>query len=139
MIIDLLIIIFVSIIAYTLDISSAPKNYYKPCEKKIKIQLLQLGHHFLNIFAQFAWLSNDKTILYIYAFTPILVILHWLTNKGNCVVSQLVNKYCKLDGYEFRELFNITEIDKYKHFSTIRYIYILFAWLIAIKKLRNIN
>jgi hypothetical protein len=139
MIIDLFIILFVSIFAYSLDISSAPKDHYKPCEKNLKIQLLQLGHHFLNIFAQFAWISNDKTILYIYAFTPILVILHWLTNKGHCAVSELVNKYCKIDGYEFRELFNVTEIDKYKHFSTIRYIYILFAWIIAIQKIRNMN
>ena len=138
MLIEIMLILFVSIIAYSLDISSSPKGYYKSCEKNIKIQLLQLGHHFLNIFAQFAWLSNDKSLLYIYAFTPLLVLLHWITNRGNCIVSTTVNKFCKIDGYEFRELFHVVEFDKYKHFSTIRYIYVLMAWMISIYKIRTL-
>lgn len=138
MLIEIILILFVSIIAYSLDISSSPKGYYKSCEKNIKIQLLQLAHHFLNIFAQFAWLSNDKRILYIYAFTPLLVLLHWITNKGHCAVSEMVNKFCKIDGYEFRELFHVVEFDKYKYFSTIRYIYVLAAWVFSIYKIRTL-
>jgi len=138
MLIALMILLFISIVTYSLDISTAPEGYYKSCEKNFRVQLLHLAHHFLSVFAHFAWLSNDKTILYIYFFVPLFALLHWATNGGNCKVSQVVNNVCKIDGTEFRQIFHIAQFHDYKYYRVIQALYILTAWIIAIQKIRNL-
>ena len=65
-------------------------------EKKT-IYFILIIHHFIAAFLFFGWLFNNKKILLIYIFTPIIIVLHWSLNEWNCKLSQLINKKCNLD------------------------------------------
>ena len=97
------------------------------------------SHHSLNIFANFGWLSNNKYILLIYLFAPIITIIHWLTNNNKCFLTEMHNSICKNDNKMFNDLFNIIGLKKLEWWNKWgHYLYLIIAWFITIHKVNNI-
>jgi hypothetical protein len=126
---ELAIIIILGCIFFIIDVCT-----FSYCNKKAYPILLI--HHIINIFAQFGFLFNDKTLLTIYVFAPILTMIHWKTNNNKCVLTQIVNEMCGYDMY-FRDIWFLMGLKNAKYYSEIHYSYLIVGWIIAIVKLRN--
>jgi hypothetical protein len=112
-------------------------DYYNNC-KNIFDKFLILFHHMFNIFLQFGWLSNNKTILKLYIIVTLGTFTHWYHNDGNCNLTEISNTRCKLnkDNY-FRDIWYFVGIkqNKNKHKYSFGVIYLIFAIIIALYKL----
>ena len=124
---ELIIILILGCIFFIIDIRT-----FSYCNKKAYPILLV--HHIINIFAQFGFLCNDKTLLTIYAVAPILTMLHWKTNNNKCILTQVVNEICGYDMY-FRDIWFLMGLKSKKYYSEMHYAYLTVGWIIAIVKL----
>lgn len=134
---DILTIVSLGILSYTIDIETAPENYYKECidDKLVKLELL--AHHVLNIYAQFGWLSNNKYLLYGYALTPLIVLLHWKTNKNRCILTEDINKKCNIqEDALFRDFWYLIGFKKLRYYDGLHKFYLVLVWLVSLYKLR---
>lgn len=118
------------------------KNLYTKCNHMFSFYIELLSHHIICIFTTFGWLSSNKYILLLYIFTTISVIIQWnvmrLLGKGKCIISNNTNRICKLEKYEKLKNWSIMlKLDNYNSVKIIKYIYMIFGILFAIKKLRN--
>ena len=134
----LLILLLFSLFIFYIDMNT---DIMKDCLNKkttySSIIIITLLHHILQIFANFGWLFNNKIILTIYVLAPFIVIIHWLTNDGKCVLTQLYNKQCSLpDERKFNDIYNIVGFKKYDIWEDyLHYIYLSMAIIITIYKL----
>ncbi len=132
--------IFLGIIFYYVDIQTAPVGYYDSCIKENTVKAELLAHHILNMYAQFGFLSNNKYFLYGYIVTPLLVLLHWQTNQNKCILTEDINKKCNIpDNEPFRDIWYLLGLKNIKHYNLIHKSYLIFGWLIALKKLKLIS
>ena len=134
---DILAIISLGILSYIIDVKTAPEDYYKECIDDNLVKLELLTHHVLNIYAQFGWLSNNKYLLYGYAVTPLIVLLHWQTNKNRCFLTEDINKKCHIQEDEpFRDFWYLIGFKKLTHYDGLHKLYLILAWLISVYKLK---
>ena len=133
----LIVLVIASIISYLIDTNKecADKSH------KLYANAVLFFHHFINIFANFGWLSNNKAILIFYLLTPIIVLIHWTTNNNKCMLTQLHNKLCnRNDSKEFNDLFNIVGMKKYSWWNKWGHlVYLGICFGIAIMKLKYMN
>lgn len=119
-----------------LIISSLISFYYDHNRCQYGNDILYI-HHFVNIFANFGWLSNNRLILMIYLLAPIIVIIHWKTNNGKCILTQLHNKACnRHEDKVFDDVFNLLEMkqfDWWNHWG--HYVYLAMCFMIATYKI----
>lgn len=128
LIVELLILIIVAAIFFKLD--------HNGCNTEYSDIVLYL-HHFVNIFANFGWLSNNRYVLYIYLASPLIVALHWFTNDNKCVLTQLHNRLChQHEDKMFDDIFNIIALKKYNWWNRWgHYLYLGIAMSIALYKI----
>lgn len=139
MIIDLLYIFLGGLLSYLVDISTAPKDYYKKCIKKPEFHAKLLLHHIIVILIFFGWLSNNKYILSIYLFVPIILITHWKTNNNRCAMTETVNDMCGLDKDEYiRDFIYLIGLKKSKYYDPFYKTFLLFTFTYVLYKLYKI-
>ena len=91
------ILIYLYIFELSLDLVTN-KCYQKLENKdKYKFNIILLLHHVISVFAQFGWIFNNKKILILYIIQNSIILLHWMTNKGKCFITVIINKLCKQD------------------------------------------
>jgi hypothetical protein len=131
---NLTTIIIISILSYIVDVNSGP---YQDCIQDNSVKLELLVHHFINVFAQLGWLIDNKHILYCYIVLPVILMIHWKTNKDKCAVSQDINKKCNLpNNPPLRDLWYFIGLKDVKYYSYIQKTYLMSVWLYAIYKLK---
>ena len=135
----LIILIIISLCIFFVDINSqiTKKCLRKNKDIKFKILVLTILHHFLQIFANFGWLFNNKIILIIYVTLPIILLIHWENNKQKCKLTQIFNEICNLkDNRKFNDIYYYLGFKKYDIFNNyLHHIYLLIVILIAFYKL----
>ena len=119
-------ILVVAIFFFIIDIRT-----FKYCSTSVYPVLLV--HHIANIFAQFGFLCSDKRLLFLYLFTPILVVIHWKTNNNKCLLTEIVNKHCGYTMY-FRDLWFLLGFKQFKYYDRMQKGYLIIAWIIALIK-----
>ena len=128
-------IIIVGVIFYIIDIFTKKGNYMN-CRNTVKTNSVLLIHHIINIFAQFGWMCDNKYILYVYLFTPLIVLLHWKTNDNKCVLTHYVNENCDIDQkVYFRDIWWFLGIKNFKKYDLMHKIYLIIVWVITLIKL----
>lgn len=71
-------------------------------------------HHFVNLFINFGWLSGNFYTLLLYAFAPLVTLVHWLTNNGKCILSVRHNELCgRPSNVPFDDFWNQLGLKKY--------------------------
>jgi hypothetical protein len=102
-----------------------------------KSDTLLFTHHWLNIFANFGWVTTSVPLLHLYIFAPIIVSIHWLTNKGKCILTEEYNRMCGLPAtLQFNDLFNILGFKQYTFWNNIgHYLYLAIALFLTAYKL----
>lgn len=94
-------------------------------------------HHLLNTFANFGWLLDNPLLLKLYIIAPVITLIHWSTNKNQCVVSQWANELCgEPENAYFRDLFYMIGLKDMKYYSQFHYSYLVLSIILAIYKLR---
>jgi hypothetical protein len=126
---DLIIFGGLSLIAFIIDINNniCIKNKYN----HISIYIWLYLHHLLNIFANFGFISQNKTVLLFYLFTPIIATIHWMSNNNKCILTQIVNNICN-DNNEFRDFWELLGIKKLTNYKYYHYTFIFFGWCIGL-------
>lgn len=136
---DFIPFIILGCVSYILDITTAAKGYYSKCGM-LKMPLVHselLLHHILNIFSQFGWLSNSRTVLMLYILAPILVLAHWGTNNNACYLTQRINEKCGLPEHiQFRDWWGLLGLKGFKWYSAAHKTFLLIGWCIAFWKLK---
>jgi hypothetical protein len=94
-------------------------------------------HHFINIFANFGWLSNDRIILITYLLAPIIVLIHWNTNNNKCILTQMHNEIChQHEDKAFDDIFNLLQIKKHNWWNHWgHYVYLGICFAVALYKI----
>jgi hypothetical protein len=96
----------------------------------LKLVSILFIHHLISTFSNFGWIFNDKKILTLYLLFPLGTLVHWLTNKNKCILTDSFNKICGYRHYEyFHDLFYFLNIKK------IHPLYYIVVFLIALSKL----
>jgi hypothetical protein len=127
---DLVIIFLLGVLFFLIDI-----NTFSYCKREVYPVLLI--HHIVNIFAQFGFLSNDKTLLSLYVVAPLLTMIHWKTNDNKCFLTELVNESCGYEMY-FRDIWFLLGVKDLKYYSQLHYGYLFIGWIIAVVKLTRL-
>lgn len=94
----LLLIIFIAIVVFIIDAISNKCIQSHP--EVIPVILL---HHFIYIFALLGWILDDLFGLLVYIAVPIVIGLHWATNKNHCMVDEVTSGVCE-EETRFRHL-----------------------------------
>jgi hypothetical protein len=120
------------------------KKLYTNCNHLFSFYVELLFHHIIGFFTTFGWLSSNKYMLILYVFTTLSVIIQWnimrILGKGKCIITNNTNRICKLKKYEKLKTWSVMlKIDKYKSVSIIKYIYMIFGILFAIKKIKDMH
>ena len=105
--------------------------------KKIKVYLILVVHHIINIFANFGWLLNDKRLLMLYIISPIFMLIYWKLNNNKCDLTLIANDMCgwSEDTY-FNDFFNILHFKRYESWNNIYHkLFLLFGVCVALYKL----
>ena len=123
-----MLIIILTIVAFILD-----KHVYS-CNRG---RLILALHHALNIFANFGWVLNNKSLLLVYLCAPIVCLLHWYTNDNKCILTQKYNSICNLpQDTPFNDLFNIIGLKKHSWWMNYgHHTYMIICLCIAFWKL----
>lgn len=125
----------IAIISFVLDIKTNDCIIQERYTSN-KIYLNLLIHHCLHIFANFGWLLNNKKLLYLYVFSPIVCFIHWGTNNNKCTVTQQANKICGINDDEpFHDIYYLLGLKKFKYFNFIHIIYLIICLCIAANKI----
>jgi hypothetical protein len=136
----ILIIIFLGIFSYLIDILTASKDYYQKCINNKLFHIELLLHHIIVIFIFFGWLSNNKYILLIYLFIPIILISHWKMNNNRCKITEDVNNLCDLDKDEYiRDFLYIVGLKKTKYYDSFYKFFLIFTFIYVIYKLYKLH
>ena len=108
--------------------------------KKIYIYTVLILHHLVFSLLYFGWLFNNKTLLIIFLFSPVVIMLHWLTNNWKCKLSQMINNVCKFDDFKlFEDFFDIIGLKKNNISANFfRGFFVLFGIIVAYSKLKKI-
>jgi hypothetical protein len=112
--------------------------------KKIVIEVLNKLHEMLVLLILFGWLLPRNYLIY-YIFLYPLLLLHWKSNNGNCI---LTDWWIKLSGKDYRKdsknpfmskmfkKYGINLTDKQTTFL-LDYVYKI-TWLIAVLRYFNV-
>jgi hypothetical protein len=139
-IIELLFLIFISLIFVAIDLN----NYSGKCiinldkQKKIQAFTIIISHHLLATLGNFGWLFSSKIILILFCVTIISIIIHWLLNGNKCLATQKLNQLCDFpDTHYFPDFFYIIGLKKYDFWNNWggSYVFYLVILLIGIYKL----
>lgn len=131
---DIKNIIIAGFLSYFYDVCR--DNYYKDCITDISVHSHLLLHHIFNIYTQFGWLSNNKTILFLYLLIPIGVLIHWRTNNNKCLYTQFINNICNIpENKLFRDIWYLLGFKKLKNYDELHEKYLIIVWFIALIKL----
>ena len=82
---------------------------YKKCVKdQPKIIPEIFLHRAISVFFYFGWIFNNKVILIFYLIGAFIILIHWFTNKFECVLTQYENKICNFrDDTRYDYIFRI--------------------------------
>lgn len=94
----LLLIIFIAVVVFIID--ALTNKCIQGHPEVIPVVLL---HHCIYIFALLGWLLNDLFGLLVYIAVPIIIGLHWATNKNHCMVDEVTSDVCE-EETRFRHL-----------------------------------
>ena len=127
---DVVLFIVVTGIAYSLD--------DQKCRQGNDILFI---HHVIVIFANFGWLSNTKSVLWLYFFAPLIVVCHWLTNDNRCFLTEWHNQVCHRDrDTMFNDIYMMVGLKNYSWWNDYGHkLYLMAAWLFTIWKLQHIK
>ncbi len=126
----MLIIIFIILLITQMIL--AYKKFLTTCKAKNNIlpNLVFVGHHLLDVYVFFGILLNSlKYNKYIHSVTIILILIHWVTNNYECILTTYLNELC---GYSRDQWFDnlINRSNLHKHFYYIHSYWILIALII---------
>ncbi len=124
----LLTYFLIGLVEYIVDIKTS-KFIYKP-QHHIGLLL----HHIFNIFLYFGWLTNNKDILKIIIYFPIITIIAWKINNDKCIFTELINKYYGNQKY-FNDFINVIGLKKLKNFQFLYTTYLLIITAIMFHKI----
>jgi hypothetical protein len=133
-----ILIFLFSLLSFTLDISTNEcfKNYRRTTAG---LYVFLFFHHFLAAFLYIGWISNSKFILIFYCLFVIVIVLHWITNEQKCILTQIINYYCKFPDEEvFHDIFYFIGMKKQTWFNTFIYAYIFVSFLISLFKISEL-
>lgn len=94
----LLLIIIIALIIFAIDAATS-----KCIQNNPQLFLVVLCHHLIFTFVLLGWILDDPVVLLIYIAIPIIVALHWSTNKNNCMFDQITSEICG-ENTQFRHL-----------------------------------
>lgn len=124
-----------ALVGFILDIKT--NNCIK--EKKYKSNFIYINlyfHHLLNMFLNFGWISDNPIVLKTYLILPMIVLLHWKTNKGKCAVTQQANEICGNSENEYmHDFLYLLGIKESKYYNLIQNSLLFGGMLIAVRKL----
>lgn len=88
------------LIQLILDLST--NECLKRLEKgeRLKTILILIFHHIISVFGHFGWIFNNRKVLIVYILGNISILIHWMMHKG-CIVTEMFNKLCGYQGYEY--------------------------------------
>jgi len=103
---------------------------------KITILELLFFHHVLAFYLYFGWLSSSSFYLKLYVSLVLIVILHWLTNKDRCILTQIINWYCGYEDAEpFHDIFWFIDLKSKKWYDIFIICYLMVGLIIAMIKI----
>ena len=133
-IIEVLILIFISLIFVAIDLN----NYSGKCmvnldkPKKTEAFIIIITHHFIATLANFGWLCSSKIILILFCVSIVSVLIHWMVNGNKCLATQKLNKLCDFpDSHYFPEFFYIIGLKKYDFWNNWGY-YVFYIIVLCI-------
>jgi len=107
-------------------------------EKRGKIIRLIFFHQVISFFASFGWIANSKIILVLFVALNIIILIHWITNRNRCFVTQQLNNICGIDDRWFPDLFYFVGFKKFSIWNNyLSYIYSILVSIYAIYKILN--
>jgi hypothetical protein len=132
-------IIILGVLSYMIDILTSPQEYYNKCINNHNFHTKLMIHHIMVIFIFFGWLSNNKYILYIYVFIPIVLLVHWKQNNNRCVLTETVNTMCGLDKDDhIRDFIYFLGIKKTKYYDPLYKTFLVLIFFFVIFKIFKI-
>lgn len=131
-------IIIGGILSYMIDILTSPEEYYNKCINNPIFHTKLMIHHIMVIFIFFGWLSNNKYILSVYVFIPLIILIHWKTNNNRCVLTETVNNMCGLDKDEYiRDFIYLLGIKKTKYYDPLYKTLLVLIFFFVLFKLQT--
>jgi len=104
----------------------------KECNIKSNLFIYVISLHYLvRTFFVFGWLFNNKTVLTMYVIGAIILIIHWVTNGWNCIITEIENIEC---GKDQKKKYKIAVIDDIT-WSALNTLLIIVLSIIATNKL----
>lgn len=93
---DIIVLILFAVsfaVLLTVDFKGKYKNC-SHCKDTWSIIPVVVLHRLIWFFSIVGWLFNAKWVLWLYIAVPVIAVLHWITNKWRCTISQVENKIC---------------------------------------------
>ena len=137
----------IGLLAYMLDVYTAPSGLYNRCQGKY--QLLLLVHHVIFMFNSLGFLSNNVTVLKLNVVSILLTLLHWNTNGHKCFITQTLQSACGNSSPLRTPLLTVPALfgADVTHAQSAPYqpkrqpmtVYMLFALLVCLYKIHKLN
>ena len=120
-------------------VSKKTYHCYTTSSRSIKIIILLLLHHIVNVFVNFGWLFYSPILLMLYIISIPSMYIHWYLNNNTCKITNDMNKMCGwADNTYFNDIFNILGFKKYENWDKIYHnVFIGLGISIAIYKLKH--
>jgi hypothetical protein len=127
-----------TLVSFIIDVFTNPcfSQSFEPSFQLFAMLEFLYFHHLLAVMLYFGWLSPSRTFLGFYILLVILIIFHWMTNNQKCILTQIINRYCKYDdGERFHDLFYILNLKSKTWFDSFMYIYLFFGFVLSLYKI----
>ena len=93
------LVIFIIFVVVLSIIDSRTK--YKQCIKdNPKIIPEMIFHRLIGTFIYFGWIFDNKIVLSFYLILETCILIHWITNRWKCCLTEYENKVCGFDDSE---------------------------------------
>ena len=98
---------------------------------------LLFTHNIISNFGNFAWLSDNIYILYIFLICSIVTLIQWLFNSNLCKLTEMHNKACGLNKrHQFHELFYNIGLKDYSFWNEYgHHLFVITTVFIALMKI----
>jgi hypothetical protein len=133
-----------SILFFLLDLSTNPCFLQLPIILKQRFQMIKLIqtylflfiHHLIAIFLYFGWLFSSPYILGWYIIFVLGVMLHWITNKQKCILTQVLNRVCEYsDAEPFHDIWYFLGLKSKPYTNLLLVCYLFIGIIIAFYKI----
>lgn len=94
----LLLLIVIALIIFAIDAATS-----KCIQNNSQVIPIVLTHHLIFTFVLLGWILDDPVVLLVYISIPLIVGLHWATNKNHCMFDEITSEICGED-VQFRHL-----------------------------------